>query len=145
MSKSVLLEVITPSKLFYKNKVEMVIANTFTGEEGFMANHTWACKLLDVGYLWIKEEGATEFKAANIAGGYIDVRDNFVVYTDAAEWTDEIDVERARKRKEDLEMWLKEHEEQGDVPEKDVEKAKISLIKQNSRLHLVESGGKRKK
>ena len=47
MAKSVLLEVITPSKLFYKGEVEIIMVRTASGEEGFMAGHTWACKLLD--------------------------------------------------------------------------------------------------
>ena len=52
MAKSFKLEVITPSKLFYKGDVEIVIVRTLEGEEGFMADHSWACKLLDVGELW---------------------------------------------------------------------------------------------
>ena len=87
MAKSILLEVITPSKLFYKGEVELVICRTLTGDEGFMANHSWACKLLDVGELWIQEAGAKDFRVAAIAGGYVDVKDYIVIYTDAAEWS----------------------------------------------------------
>lgn len=144
MAKSVLLEVITPSKLFYKDKVEMVIVRTLTGEEGFMPGHTWACKLLDVGIMLIKEEGATEFKAASIAGGYIDIRDNFVIYTDAAEWSEEIDVERALKKKEYVEDWLKSHDKTNTDVDK-ILKAEISLAKQITRMRLAENGARRKR
>lgn len=59
MAKSVQLEVITPSKLFYKGEVG-VITRTLQGDEGFMADHAkWACKLLDTGELWFREVGKT--------------------------------------------------------------------------------------
>ncbi|MHC1721925.1 MAG: F0F1 ATP synthase subunit epsilon [Aminipila sp.] len=144
MAKSVSLEVITPSKLFYKDKVEMVIVRTLTGEEGFMPGHTWACKLLDVGIMLIKEEGATEFKAASIAGGYIDIRDNFVIYTDAAEWSEEIDVDRALKKKEYVEDWLKSHDKTNTDVDR-VLRAEISLAKQITRMRLAENGARRKR
>ncbi len=144
MARSVLLEVITPSKLFYKDKVEMVIVRTLTGEEGFMPGHTWACKLLDVGVLWIKEEGATDFKAAAIANGYIDVRDNFVIYTDAAEWAEDIDMERAVNQRQLVEQWLKTHDK-NNTDENEIVKAKIALAKQATRMRLAENGARRKR
>lgn len=144
MAKSVLLEVITPSKLFYKDKVEMVIVRTLTGEEGFMPGHTYACKLLDVGVMLIKEEGSAEFKAAAISGGYIDVRDNFVVYTDTAEWADDIDVERALKEKNNAEEWLKSHDKNDTNPAY-IDKAKVSIMKQLTRMNLAENGARKKR
>ena len=48
------LEVMTPSKLFYRGEVDMVIVTTKDGDEGFMAGHVWACKLLEVSELWIQ-------------------------------------------------------------------------------------------
>ncbi len=145
MAKSVVLEIITPSKLFYKDNVEMVIVKTVTGEEGFMADHTWACKLLEIGHIWIKEEGSTEFKGATISGGYIDVRDSFVLYTDSAEWVEDIDLEKAKARKSEMEIWLSENEKKENISKRDIEKAKNSIKKQNARINLVEIGGKRKK
>ncbi|MBE6033522.1 ATP synthase F1 subunit epsilon [Aminipila sp.] len=144
MAKSVLLEVITPSKLFYKDKVEMVIVRTLTGEEGFMAGHTWACKLLDVGVMLIREEGATDFKAAAISGGYIDVRDSFVIYTDSAEWAEDIDIDRALKEKTAAEEWLKSHNDTSTDPNH-IDKAKISITKQITRMNLAANGARRKK
>ena len=96
MANSVKLEVITPSKLFYSGEVELVIVTTLTGDEGFMANHSWATKLLDVGELWIQEKGKTydEFKVAAVSGGFIDVKESIVIFTDAAEWSEDIDMER---------------------------------------------------
>jgi len=98
--KSVKLHVITPSKMFYEGDIEIVIVRTLSGEEGFMANHAWACKLLDAGKLRIKEFGAKEFKVAAISGGFIDIMDEIVIFTDSAEWSEDVaktQSERGRK------------------------------------------------
>ena len=107
MANSVKLEVITPSKLFYSGEVELVIVTTLTGDEGFMANHSWATKLLDVGELWIQEKGKTydEFKVAAVSGGFIDVKESIVIFTDAAEWSEDIDMERVLSKKATVEDW----------------------------------------
>ena len=64
MAKAFHLEIITPSKTFYRGQAELVIVPTPEGEEGFMADHAWVCALLDVGELWIREPGRKEFKDA---------------------------------------------------------------------------------
>jgi F-type H+-transporting ATPase subunit epsilon len=89
VANKVLLEVITPEKLFYKGEVESVIVTTLDGEEGFMAKHTWACKLLGDGKLRIKEPGQSDFKIAKIHGGFADIKDTFVIFTDYAKWIEE--------------------------------------------------------
>ena len=73
MASSVRLEIITPSKKFYQGDVELVIVRTLEGDEGFMKGHAWACKLLDIGEMWIQEKGAAKnsYKVAAIAGGFI--------------------------------------------------------------------------
>jgi F-type H+-transporting ATPase subunit epsilon len=140
MPKSIQLEVITPSKLFYKGDVELVIARTQSGDEGFMAGHTWAVKLLDAGELWFQEAGAKDFKIAALAGGFIDVKDNIIIFTDAAEWPEQIDLERAQHEKELAEDWLKHPS--GDDAE--IAKAKIAIAKSMTRMH-VKAGGHRRK
>lgn len=140
MPKSMLLEVVTPSKLFYKGEVELVIARTLTGDEGFMAGHTWAVKLLDAGELWFQEAGAKDFKIAALAGGYVDVKDNIIIFTDAAEWPEDIDLDRAQHEKEFAENWLTHPS--GDDSE--VARAKIAIAKSVTRMH-VKAGGYRRK
>lgn len=88
MANSFWLDVITPSKKFFSGEVEEVIINTPLGKEGFMAKHSWTCKLLDAGELWIRELGsaAGDWKIASAAGGFVDVKENMVIYTDTVEW-----------------------------------------------------------
>jgi F-type H+-transporting ATPase subunit epsilon len=140
MPKSILLEVITPSKLFYKGEVELVIVRTLTGDEGFMAGHTWAVKLLDAGELWFQEAGSKDFKIAALAGGFVDVKDNIIIFTDAAEWPEDIDVERAQHEKEHAEDWLR-HPSDDDS---EIARAKIAIAKSLTRMH-VHAGGHRRK
>ena len=143
MANSVRLEVITPSKLFYRGEVEHVIVTTLDGDEGFMAGHVWACKLLDVGELWIQEKGAgkNEFRVAAVAGGFIDVKDSIVIYTDAVEWSEDIDMERVLSEKAKVEDWLGKHPD-ADEESAEMQNAKLMLAKAETRSNVAE-GGKR--
>ena len=106
MARTVKLEVITPSKMFYKGEVELVVVTTPAGEEGFMANHSWTVKLVDIGSIKIREPGSKEMKEAFVSGGYIDVKENILIYVDAAEWVWDIDYEKAVKQKGESEQFL---------------------------------------
>jgi F-type H+-transporting ATPase subunit epsilon len=141
MANSIRLQVITPSKLFYMGDVEIVIVRTNSGEEGFMANHAWACKLLEIGEMYIKEDGSKEFKMATVSGGFIDVKKDIVIYTDAAEWAEDIDPERAKKAMADTETWLLEH--------KDDDPADLAVVqdiftKQRVRVRAATETGRRR-
>jgi len=109
MAKSFRFEIVTPEKLFYHGKAELVIARTLSGDEGFMAGHSWAFKLLGTGELWFKEAGAKDFKLAAISGGFIDVSDNVLIFTDSAEWPEEIDIGRANAAGLREQEWLETH------------------------------------
>ena len=143
MANTVRLEVITPSKLFYRGEVELVIVTTLDGDEGFMAGHVWACKLLDVGELWIQEAGAAknEFRVAAVAGGFIDVKDSIVIYTDAVEWSEDIDMERVLSEKAKVEDWLGKHPD-ADEDSDEMRNARLMLAKAETRSNVAE-GGKR--
>lgn len=134
------LEVITPSKLFYKGDVELVIVRTLTGDEGFMANHIWAVKLLAAGELWFQEAGAKDFRIAALAGGYVDVKDNIVIFTDAAEWPEDIDLARAQSEKQKAEDWLRSPSDD----DSEIARARIAIQKSVTRMH-VKAGGYRRK
>lgn len=145
MANSVKLEIITPSKRFYSGEAELVIARTLEGDEGFMYGHSWACKLLDIGELWIQEKGAPKnsFKIAAVAGGFIEVRDNIIIYTDAIEWAEDIDTERAKTEKEEAEKWLAENEATGS--QSDIIKARTAIAKAELRADVAGGGRRRKR
>ena len=108
-----------------------------------MAGHVWACKLLDVGELWIQEKGAgkNEFRVAAVAGGFIDVKDSIVIYTDAVEWSEDIDMERVLSEKAKVEDWLGKHPD-ADEESAEMQNAKLMLAKAETRSNVAE-GGKR--
>ncbi|MDR0424262.1 MAG: F0F1 ATP synthase subunit epsilon [Clostridiales Family XIII bacterium] len=144
MAKSVRLDIITPEKLFYRGEIELVIARTLTGDEGFMADHTWACKLLATGELWIQEAGSKDFRIAAITGGFIDIKEKFTIFTDAAEWPEEIDVERAKKSENRAKEWLQEHS--SDLSDSELmSEAKKDILKSHTRVNVAGGGARRKK
>ena len=98
MANSFWLDVMTPSKKFFSGEVEEVIITTHVGKEGFMAKHSWTCKLLDAGELWIRELGAApdDWKIASAAGGFVDVKKDMLIYTDAIEWDKGTDRRKSR-------------------------------------------------
>ena len=138
------LEVMTPSKLFYRGEVDMVIVTTKDGDEGFMAGHVWACKLLEVSELWIQEKGAgkDEWRVAAVAGGFVDMKDSMVIYTDAVEWSEDIDMERVLSEKAKAEDWLGKNPD-ADENSEEVQTAKLILAKAETRAGVAE-GGKRR-
>ncbi len=131
MAKTFKLEVITPERLFYEGDVEMVIVRTLVGYEGFLAGHTWACKLLGTGIMRIREPGAKEFKTAATTGGFIDIKDRITIFTDAAEWPEEIDIARQERKLEEARCTL-----DGNCSERELQMAKLSIDKALNRVRL---------
>jgi F-type H+-transporting ATPase subunit epsilon len=144
MPKSVMLDIITPEKLSYRGEIELVIARTLTGDEGFMANHVWACKLLATGELWIQEAGQKDFKIAAVSGGFIDIKDRFTIFTDYAEWPEEIDVERAKRSRERAEERLRAFA-QANKNEQEVLRARVAKRKAHTRIGVAGGGLRRKR
>jgi F-type H+-transporting ATPase subunit epsilon len=138
------LDIITPEKLFYRGEIELVIARTLFGDEGFMANHTWACKLLATGELWIQEAGSKDFRIAAISGGFIDIKEKFTIFTDAAEWPEDIDVERAKNSESKARELLKDSSRVGSGG-KEIVEAKIDIMKAHTRMNVAVGGVRRKR
>ena len=144
MSKTVTLEVITPSKMFYKGEIELVTVKTAMGEEGFMAGHSWAVKLLGVGSMRIREADGNS-RTAFVSGGFIDVKENITIYADAAEWSENIDVDRAKQVKAEAEQYIadnraKDAKDPTRLPEDgpDIEYARLQIEKSVQRIKIHE-------
>ena len=61
------------------------------------------------------------------------------VFTDAAEWREEIDMERAQARKEDAEAWLKD-DSNGEHEENEVARAQVAILRAISRMKVAKGG-----
>ena len=140
MANTVKLEIVTREKHFYRGEVELVIARTLNGDEGFMAGHTWGCKLLDIGELWIREPEAeaNTYKLAAVGGGFIDIKESIIIFADSIEWKKDIDVDRAKREKEAAEDWLRKNEES--APEYEVKRVRNEMKKCEMRLQVAEGG-----
>ena len=140
MANTVKLEIVTPEKHFYRGEVELVIARTLNGDEGFMAGHTWGCKLLDIGELWIREPEAeaNTYKLDAVGGGFIDIKESIIIFADSIEWKKDIDVDRANREKEAAEDWLRKNEES--APEYEVKRVRNEMKKCEMRLQVAEGG-----
>ena len=73
---------------------------------------------------------------------YLDVKDSIILYTDAAEWSEEIDMDRVLAQKSRAEDWLS-HESEHSPDE--IARAKISIEKAVTRMHVAKGGARRKR
>lgn len=122
------LKVVTPDKLFFEGEIDMLVARTIEGDVGILLNHSPMVTILDIGRLVIKN--GDERKVAACAGGYIDVRNNNItVVSDACEWEDEIDINRAERAKERASKKLEDKDT-------DTFKAELALKKAINRINV---------
>lgn len=130
MSSKFLLEVVTPDKNFFEGEVEMAIVRTTEGDVGILKDHEPIVAPVSVGAIRIKQEGV--FKYAACAGGFLTVdEEKVIVITDAAEWGEEIDVNRAQDAADRAARRLDERQ-----AELDVLRAKVSMERAMNRIRV---------
>ncbi len=94
MAKLYKFEVVTPTRIFCSEDVELIVFETEKGQMGVMANHIPMLIANKMCTLKIKNEKETKY--AFITEGFIEISSSKVTaVVDAAEWCDEIDVEGA--------------------------------------------------
>jgi F-type H+-transporting ATPase subunit epsilon len=102
MADKIRLRLVTPVRLLLEKEVDEVTAPGVLGEFGVLPNHIAFLTLLSPGELSYKQ-GVQRMRLA-IGGGYAEVLNNVMtVLADAAEFADEIDVDRAQRAKEQAE------------------------------------------
>ncbi len=128
--RTYLLEIVTPDKNFFEGEVEMAIVRTTEGDIGILKDHEPVVAPVSVGAIRVKIDG--EFRDAACSGGFLTIdSERVIVITDAAEWADEIDINRA---KESADRAAKRLEESYD--ELDVLRAKVSMERAMNRIRL---------
>jgi F-type H+-transporting ATPase subunit epsilon len=126
------LEIVTPERKVLSETVDMVTIPTASGEIGVLPNHAPLISSLKPGILTYTH-GSVSGKLV-IASGFVEINDNKVsVLADIAETADEIDVEKARLQKEELERLLSKWS----GSEEDFEKEKEKLDCAQARLQLA--------
>ena len=134
MAKTFKFEVVTPEKVFYSSDVDMIIFNREDGEMGVMADHIPMVVAVDVGMLKIIKDGMYKFAA--ISEGFIQITDKGVTaIVDAAEWPEDIDIERVERAKKIAEDKLKEYRKN-----KEMETLlKLSIVRANNRIKVAKN------
>ncbi|GMO28467.1 MAG: ATP synthase F1 subunit epsilon [Spirochaetaceae bacterium] len=105
------LEIFTPYRLFFRADVEAIVVKLADGEVGIYAGHSRFTAPVRTCALRIKpiptKEFSGEWKPAFVTNGIIEVkRHKVVLLCDAAEWPEEIDMERALASKKSAESTL---------------------------------------
>ncbi len=99
MADTFFLEVVTPDKKFFSDDVEMVMLNTPEGQIGVLSNHMPMVAAVSIGKAKILKDG--NWLEAVFSEGFMEiVSGKVVILTDAAEWPEEIDANRARAAEE---------------------------------------------
>ena len=128
-------EVHTPYRLFYSGMVEAVILTLLDGEVAIYASHSPFTAPVVPCILSIKDKDGN-WKTAFSSEGILEVKEHKnVLISDAAEWPEEIDIERAKKAKERAEEILLN----GGM-KFEIDKAASSLRRARMRIRAKEEG-----
>ena len=107
MAEKIRLRLVTPSRLLLDEEVDEVTGPGALGEFGVLPRHISFLTLLEVGEMSYKQEGERHHLA--LSGGYAEVLDDVMtVLANAAEYANEIDMERARAARERAEKKMTE-------------------------------------
>lgn len=99
------LEIVTPERKVIDAEVESVTVPTLSGEAGIMPQHAPLISALKPGIVTVTTRGQAERLA--VGTGFVEVSNNRVsVLTDVAETAEEIDAEKARADKAEIEKEL---------------------------------------
>jgi F-type H+-transporting ATPase subunit epsilon len=102
MSKHILLEVVTPSKIELQKEVEFVVAPTIDGVVGVLPGHVRLITQLATGVLRYEVSGVNHYMA--VSEGFMEVTPHkVIILAEAAELAENIDVERALAEKRQAE------------------------------------------
>lgn len=132
MADQITLKLVTPSRLLLDEEVDEVTAPGALGQFGVLPNHITFLTLLETGEMSYKQ-GTRRYHLA-VTGGYAEVLENIMtVLADAAEYAEEIDVERSRRAKETAEKKMAEL----DPEHEDFPAAEASLRRAIVRLEVA--------
>ena len=95
-SKTIKLLVNTPDRVFYHDDATFVELSTSEGDIGVYQDHIPLTAVVVPSVLTIHQ--GNEIKKAAIHGGIVEIlKDKITILAEVAEWSDEIDVERANE------------------------------------------------
>jgi F-type H+-transporting ATPase subunit epsilon len=97
--KTLLLEVVTPTRMVVREEIEEVVAPGAEGYFGIMGGHLPFMSALKIGELAYRKNGRWRYLA--VSWGYVEVRpETVIVLAETAERAEEIDVARAERARD---------------------------------------------
>ncbi len=121
------LKIITPEKTFFDGETTQIVVRTSEGDTGILAGHIDYVSNILTGPLKVKQEESGEYRIAAVADGIIIVSNGEVtILPQSAEWSDEIDLERAESAKRRAEEKIEESKKSGaafDIAESKLKRA----------------------
>ena len=128
MDKLFKLEIVTPDKKFFDDEVSMIVINTEMGKIGVLKNHAPMMFAVTPGMIKIRK--VDEDRKAFVSEGFMEVNNNVVtLMVDAAEWPEDIDVNRALQAKLRAEERLKRK-----LADKEYMNSKAALLRAIERI-----------
>ncbi|WP_019414233.1 F0F1 ATP synthase subunit epsilon [Paenisporosarcina sp. TG20] len=131
--KTIKVNIVTPDGPVYDSEVNLIIANTTSGEIGVLPGHIPMVAPLRVGAIQLKTDGQQELIA--VSGGFLEVRpDQVSILAQAAEVSSTIDLNRAKES-------VKRAEERLNLSKKDdvdLKRAELSLKRAMNRINVYE-------
>ena len=127
------VHIVTPEKEFYSAQVDSMSFKTTEGDMGVLYDHIPVIATLASGTAVFKI--GKDLYEAVLHNGFAEVGEESVnILTDAAEWADEIDMDRAKSAKERAERRLEELTHSEDV----VIQSEASLMRAIARIELAQ-------
>jgi len=107
MPAKYMLEVITPERIFFRGEVESVIIPTPDGFMSIQKMHEPMVAAVNIGTMRLLVDG--EWLECTTSEGFVEVRpDETIIFSQTAEWPNEIDIRRAQEAKERAEERLRQ-------------------------------------
>lgn len=125
------LDIVTPEKTVYSGEIVHFQAPGVDGSFGVLARHQPMLSALGIGRVGFREADGTE-RVLALGGGFANVStDGATILAEAAEFGDEIDVERARAARDRAQDRLNNR-----TPDVDVNRAQAALTRALWRLRV---------
>ncbi len=130
MAEKYLMEILTPECSFFVDMIESFIFQTEDGEMSIQRGHESMVITVVPGEVRIN--AGNKWVACSVAEGFIEVRpDETIMFTQTAEWPEEIDIKRAERARERAEERLRQKRS-----ENEYRQSKIALARAMARLSL---------
>ncbi|MER2261911.1 MAG: F0F1 ATP synthase subunit epsilon [Psychrobacillus sp.] len=130
--KTLIVNIVTPDGPVYDSEVDMIIANTASGEIGILPGHIPMVAPLRIGAVKLKKDGKSQY--VSVSGGFVEVRpEKVTILAQSAEVADTIDLARAKEAMKRAESLLQSKQESTDYV-----RAELALKRAMNRINVYE-------